>query len=718
MIQFLVSILLLVLSLILIFVPGFVVSYFLVPKEKHEDLLWIIAPFTGIAVNVIILQNLVYLNIPLSKSSMPYFFTICIPAIVLFKKASRSFSKETLSAILCAFMALALHGAGYLIVGYRNYVGYGWMDQFNYTAVAQFLTDLPYRTGLNEIGHQVYLLNAVIKKTDRIGQSVLHGFFASVAHCNTKSLYGAVSLLSPFLTFLACWLVAAHLDYRGWKRMAVSFSAALMPGIAKIHLHCFLSNAFAIPFLLLFPIIIRTTLNCFAVRTLLLVSLMLAIINAVYTEFMPVFVVLLFLSFLLHAFITRSFQKKYLIGFISIIAIALIVNPFFIKLCMTILGRNALPNVLNNVYPFALTIEGITRFWFGFSFEKAGAPVEMPANFISLAFTFLAFAGVLSLLKRKADVVSGLIFACSVLPLLIFSSVLPYPYQYYKILLSISPLFIFGLWEFTFDEWDKIFPARIVKSVLLLLLAYHLFLTPLLSSFSKTRKGSSIVGYSHGAGNIAQYERLEKMQNEDILLSGSHQFRIAWMAYHGRNNRLWLMNDLIGDVSLKCYPQKFLFNDLGTLPDSIKVIDDGENYPIILPPEAKESIAVSIDNPQGLEKDIYGDFNWLANAGLPLKLEIFSLYKSIVKTTLSFKAESEMGCSDHAEILKVNAGNTSKQYSFNANTAVSYPLNLSPGKNSVYLTARFPKNAGSYAEEDSKKLSVKISGIQILVKLK
>ena len=147
------------------------------PKEDSETI-WVVSPFLGLSFVTVIMQNFIYMNIPI-KTVTPWLWSGAAAIWIWLMKSGRCgviMRKISFLVILSASGVYLIQGLGLLIAGADTYVGRAWHDQFNYTSIAQFLTDYPFSFSIAEVQGQPYLYEGILKKFDHIGVSIIQGF--------------------------------------------------------------------------------------------------------------------------------------------------------------------------------------------------------------------------------------------------------------------------------------------------------------------------------------------------------------------------------------------------------------------------------------------------------------------------------------------------------------------------------------------------------------
>lgn len=725
------SMVLLIVSVILILIPGVLLSLLLIKDKYRADYFWIFSLFLGISFIIIILQTITYLNIPLSISSFLFLMFVAAGIILIYlKKKPLSLPNPPLILLLLAVTVIAANGLGFFTLGPSNYLGYGWIDQHNYVGISQFLIDYPFNTGLDQIEDTPYLVDAILKKDDRIGQSVLQGFVAVISCVNAKTAYGAISLLSPLLTFFAVWLLSQRIIKEKWAQYGAAVSASCIPGFALIHLQDFLSQALAVPFFLISPLIIYLALNEKDWRFTAIGILIFAAIHSIYTEFSLLFIVLAVCGGLWYILQTREIHHS--LQTIALIIIGgLLINIGYLSKSITIMLRGDTQNILMHIFPFSEEVEGLGYLWFGYSGPLLHFSwLIFIVNFCAVLLTLAGYFGILSAVKKQKDVVCALLLVITIFPLILICRPEPYPYQFYKLLMTISPILMLGVWVLLSDFWDsdsdhinssgkdntvhpvlKIFP----KFLLIALLISSVLVTGYIASFSIGGGYRSAVAIDNTQEMISAYNFLENTKDKDFIVSVSHPYPLAWAAYHGRNDRIFFVNHVIGDVDLDNFNNGFFsFNNISQFPRNATKLTIGAEYPQISPDEINNNLIAIIVNPQGMEGSSGSEFNWL---GKTMQLDLYWLGEQDQNITLTYLSTPGPGDPSSKRVVNISVISGKIQPPQIVETdgikTVAVPLTLQPGLNIVEFRSINPSNASVILPQDSRELLIHVSQMKI-----
>jgi hypothetical protein len=234
------------------FIVGIPVSFLLNSnKDSPAYRLFAFALFLGIAIIILPLQTLVYLNIPIRQS---YYLIWIITALLWFwvykKKINKQIFKPYLPIIVVIIFVCLLHAVGLFIVGAKYYVGRAWNDAFNYTIIAQYLARYAFDSSITSLAHQPFAFSASYLVKDRIGQSIFQAFIMSATGLSAKTTYGPTIMLSIALVAIVSYSLARFHQFSKKTSTVIAWLSASLPSIALIHFDSFFSQALATPFLL------------------------------------------------------------------------------------------------------------------------------------------------------------------------------------------------------------------------------------------------------------------------------------------------------------------------------------------------------------------------------------------------------------------------------------------------------------------------------------
>lgn len=566
-------ILLLVIATILFFGLPFL---FLTNTLKVEQRNFLLAPFIGISIIILFLQNILYFNIPLKISAwFLWLLGICLWIVVIYLKKLILPTKKILLVFLTAFVAMAINGWGYIYSNYEECYGNCWIDQFNYVAQSQFMVDVPFNTTFEDIDQAPHMIQGVIKKESRIGQDMLNGFFAVTTFTETKNFFGAVILLMPFLISIVIFLLAQKfLDEK--YALLTGFLAGISPILTKLHLENFLSHALSLGFLFLVIYLIHVLLEQKKLIYLFLLAITLSTTLSIYFEFAYILLGLLLLTVVSVVINRRQYTKddikKLTLYLFLLPVLTFLFNPYFSwKLISDILPHNYFfgEKVLAHIYPFALKKEMIPTLFFGdtiFKHIRMVFPESIASKSIlllNLEAYVLMFISILGwgALFLKNKIKSTLLFLCLgllIVPLLPYSQDKEFPYQFFKLMISIFPLVILGL---IVGLKSMIESFEIKRSFLPILIIIVLLSPFAIANISLVYPGihpnGTVFIANSAKPNLFRNPKFAKaretlyaLEGESIVLDCPEHIINAWLSYFGRKNNIWFLNDSLGGSPL------------------------------------------------------------------------------------------------------------------------------------------------------------------------
>lgn len=552
------------------------------PQRESQDRLRahfrtaiILAPLVGIAIIVLFSQNLIYLGLPIKAT----FYWLYIIAFVmwgwlLYQKKISGLTKQIpiklLLVIVCVYLINAL---GLLALGAKYYVARGWMDQLNYTFAAQYLMSFHFsQQAFPAIEHIPYALKALTLFHLRIGVYILQAFMSASSFFDAKTTFEATILLLPPLVVMVIYHLAEEFKLKQNIALFIAAVAGVLPGIAYVHLEAFFAQAICIPFLLLWPYVLFKVQNHLHWKNVLFAALLLSAAISIYTEFYLLFVGVGLVSLLGIFYHHKDRFGRVILSLFSIYVLAFLLNiGYFNAFINTMKGISA-SNVLGIIYPWANHFSGLERIWLG---DWVAAFPGWLYWLVAIFSVVLLLEGILGLLvagwKRKDTLTLG-VLALSLLPAVFLPVVGHYKYQFYKILLSISPLYILGigLW---YSQWptDSKLKADIKVVAKYVVIAFALLSATSTASMAlRTGVGKTMAEIGRGgAFKVVSLparkvqDKLESLKNEELIINWHDDFFNGnyvngWLAYYSRNNHVTVINPHLGDGDISVLLPKFV----------------------------------------------------------------------------------------------------------------------------------------------------------------
>jgi hypothetical protein len=541
-------------------------------RKPFDERDWVQAPFLGVAAVVLVLQNLVYLDLPVGRVA-PLLWAGALGLWVwLFWRGGlrAGLARCPRAAYVACLLVYAAHAVGLFVVGARYYVGRCWNDEYNYTAMAQWFMDGRFSLGPGDAVNQPWAVPAwmLCRRAVRIGQSVLHAFFAVSSGAEAKALFEPTTLLCAPLTVLAIYALARQFRLGRRAALAAGAGAGLLPALTLIHLESFMSHALGTPLLLYLPTGLYELSKRPSPGRLGGLALVVAAIASVYAEYWLIVLGVVALMLGLAAFRGAGAWKMAGSGLV-LAASPFILNPGFARGLLAIQGYVNAP-VLAAVYPWAARAEGLTRLWLGDLVRVPASSGPNLARAWGLAATVLAYAGLVRAARghfcagRKGRLALSLgVLALAGLPWLVFAIPGKHPYQFYKVLLSVSPLLVLGLALACRPQLPgaAVRPRGwlgrlwVIPSFLVLggTCAAALVGTTRMAVETTRRLGTERcrAPWLQDRNVREAQDRLERLRGRNLLIAtpygGANHYRNGWLAYFARHNRTWLANPWVND---------------------------------------------------------------------------------------------------------------------------------------------------------------------------
>lgn len=571
---------------------------------------WLLAPFLGCGALVLVLQNCVYLDVPVGRQAPWVWVGVTLSWLVtLLHPAARRALRASLASFpralaLLALLAYCAQGAALLVAGARFYVGRAWEDHYSYTMMAQFFQDERFSLRVDQLGPRPYLFRVLRPsmgrfaitdglKENRIGQSLLQAFGAATLRSDAKTLFGPTILLGAALLVLAVGLVAGRLGLPPPATWLAAWSAALLPGFTILHLESFLSHSVVLAFFLAWLVVLddlgaRPRPSHFVPAVLVL-----AFGVATYSEMWTAFLALGALSLGLHALRARPIAC--LLALALLLVSSYVTNPHYVGMLLLTVGWADTPLIHPAIYPWAYTLEGQARLWLG---DWVGSPSTgwaQAARMIGLVATLLGVLGLANLtlaafrrqgLRREARAdgvslalcVSLLALALGALPFLLSGR---HPYQFYKVLQTGSPALVLGLVALAW-RWPRVGPALTGTLAALLTAASLAMVLPAAGTRPQARSNAGLL-LPPDVG--ALQEHLRTRHGEALVIApGLLPALNAWVAYFARHESVWLAAPFLSRDRLARSPEALPLLDLTRVPQGALVLSRCDDRAFARPP--------------------------------------------------------------------------------------------------------------------------------------
>ena len=651
----------------------------------------------GFAAQILILQNLVYFDIPTKHS-------FALPAIIGFVGLWRlygvyrgSIQFDASVRINCRwgaaifFTVFTLQSVSAIREGPANYYGKGHIDHINYTYTSEFLKSEPFSTPVAAMQTQPWLVRPLQNKDLRIGQSVAQAYVASLSFVSAKESFAALCSFFLGLLALATFVVAQTFSIsRGYSALAALW-VALAPATTRIQLDGFLSQTAV---LFVFPLIIvwarlAGESNRFRLATgAVLASYMLVS----YTE---LFVIAIFLLGLLTIGLMITRSPRHIAVSAAVTGISLLLVPAYLPrayrfvVSQYTVAASFSPG-LEMLAPDGGTVYGWTKALI--EIPLMPSPAERQAN-LAAGFVLIGLCCIgLTSRSRRQRLFAG---AAALAPLVFLGILLSaqtlakYPFMKISesftviwVVLAMRGISLIGV--VVRRQWGELAPAllTVVPGVFLLFALYGFFGQHRLIAGRHT---SLSLLYKKEFKETLKYvaahpERSYIIRHPDGLAAG-------WIAYEGRGSRIYIVSRGLSDVPLT--PGVFAFSTMpeALSPEGVTSITT-EGYRDI--PLSGDAVDLEVYNPQGQDGGGSATWYWL---GDQLNVEFYRWAGETPKEfTLTFRAEPGPAHPAPVRTILISSLRTGQRESlrFAGLTKLSVPIVLVRGKNSFRIESVEP----------------------------
>jgi hypothetical protein len=579
-------------------------------RKPLEELDWLLAPFLGASVVILALHNLVYLDCPVGQAAL--WVWLAAGGLWLWFLLSRlatpaggrpgwgghlraSFRTLPRSVFVAALLAYGLNGLGLFVIGAQDYFARAHGDQENYTCIAQFLTDNYFSTDWASIGQKPYLIDAlVLKDEERLGAMLLQGFFATTAGADANALFEPIVLLSPALLVLAVYALARRLGLDYWPASVAGLAAAVLPGLAGLHLNCYMSHSLSVPFVLVVVLALDRLAAAPAPRHLFCAVILLAGTVSLYGELTLILAGLVLVCLLGGVYQRTLSLRPGLLLLPCLFGLTLGVNPLYGRRVLALaIARATCPTDATVAGGFAdhsrrlssVWVADIWAFkpgWTGWCVFGLAALLTLCAvrGLCRLGISCLGSSGTGAapgLARRRAGLILG-VLALAVIPVVILLFDHKHPYQFHKLLLSISPLLVVGAAHAQETGRAGSRLVRLRWAPLVVILASGLIGT---TTMALQTVDPVHVSPSSGQGAVRDKDYqsalhlLRSLRGKNLVLAcGPGLFQNSWMAYWARKNDVWLVSPVVNNGFVLAHAgARPPAPNLRVLPHGLNVID-------------------------------------------------------------------------------------------------------------------------------------------------
>jgi hypothetical protein len=665
-----------------------------VRRHSGERFFWVFLAAAGFSVGILALQNLFYLGCRLGVTGW-FAFAAATIGNFCWVRACRKDRGLAARAARGSWRAAAL-GLGVFLIqscalfysGPSNYYGRAHIDQVNYVLVSQFIVDRPnaFQTTRADPKLQPYEDIAIGFLRQRMGQSVEIGYLSVVSWCNAKSAYGVISTMALGLAAVAVYVLLQTFGVPWRLAMLAGVWWGLLPGITKMGLDGFLSQAcYAWTLPLSVALFVRSSRKLGG-NYLVFQAIFHGYVMSVYPE---MFVISVSTIAGLLVIASRATPGRRLLALTAppvcgLLSVGWYLTLFFNTLAMQYRSAAADTSVLSVLVPWSGTWLGWSEIFFGLYF----IPPVIQRAVILLAVGMLAVMALgLFSAKRNRRLRLLAAIAAPVAILAVFSSAPVFPkYGFAKLLITCSPfwvlLFVTGCFEFRYflprglrRYWMQLAPAMFVIG------AAALALVDDFQQWSEICRSQGHLSVINTPMTRRCFKYAEANKSPTYVIAEEHPILNAWFAYHCRNAKTYVLANAISDLP----PTPF---------DTFRVLPEHIARGVVLSRDGVELSGATkaplmiITNPQGVEFADGVKFEWLGDA--PEEISLYNLFADPGRTPWNLHVEAFAGPANprpDREIGLTTADGTVEVRRFSAHGVFEFPIFLQPGLNHLSLQA-------------------------------
>ena len=656
---------------------------------------------SGFAAQILLLQNLVYFNLPVNS-------TFGIPASIgLFGFVLFMNEEVRLPAVDRTFAAAILVGIFFVqastafIETPSYYYGKGHTDQYNYTILSQFLQTQPFNSSPANISFEPWLIRAHEFKVQRIGQSVAQAYTASLTFSNAKEAYAGISTFCLALLALIAFSLARAMAFPRNLAAIAGIWTGLAPALTRYHLEGFLSQIvtiFILPFLALWA---RSTSHQpgYAIG---IPAIALAFLMVCYVELLPVG---------LAVFGGLALWRMYRSGGRtigqSVAAVAL--SPMLVPLAVISSYDFMVAQLeragqrhpgLESQAGLAGTISGWIQGLVDFPFFTY--PLQL---LTAVALASLGGFALSSVSRRNRVYLLAILLPPVVILFYLFLKN-PIPkYPFAKIQDSFAYLWILvplaGVSRLR-AGFRKLAPPSVLIAVSA---GFILF--------------AAIGAYNHHKRILQHAGELEVLQSKEVvsaiqyaeshpgqtyLIKSTDPYVAGWLAYHSRNSKTYLSPPRLADFTVSGGAYEF-----SRVPDRVPGMILLSNAGVRIPSKSAAVPVLTISNRQGEEHAGSDVWYWISDS-MDLEFNRWDEDSRFVEYQLKLRIQPGRSNPSLNQRMRLTSSRTGLSNIIETNGAETsvVPIILAPGRNPFFLELLEPTRSTVVLPNDTRKLMVRI----------
>jgi hypothetical protein len=585
--------------------------HFLLPKDFSPLAKTVFTFALGLFLSVLILQNLVYLGVPVRFSA----WLVLGLAILQFYRFRRELggwlrnlrTNADIKALgTVALLAAIFHSVVPIEQGLDRYYGKAGLDYYNYTLLAQYLRDQSYNTDPTQFGLRPSALFTTKYRHERIGQSIVQAEISVFSRTNAQSAFAATIIVSLTALAISSYALLRDMEVPLFTAVAGAFLPTIFQAITRLSIDAYLSQtATLFVFVFLTHVLLRQNLNARGFTVFF--SLGLAFLTSAYSELMPFGCFALILGTIFAR--QDSLRTKRLTLLCATLLVALI-NPFYISDLIRFLALQYHSAVtyktMNNLIPGVLSLRGWSEALFG-AVPSTIAPLT---EICAMAFVLLAIPGLI-FLKKFQRLAFGSVLLPFIAMALYLATKAPLPvYPLTKLIFSFLPLIsvlaFAAIAKFTLPRKERL---TTLSRAALLLLMIAVTARGSIQEYQKTWNDNDLIEspFIRNPNFLDVCQQLEGIKNKKVLLFETNRMLFFWLCYHARNNNVFSILDPT-EIFIVRHEEKYPFCELPKLEDIDLVVTHNQ----IIDPKSGADICLSAIDPSRGERRANGDtFFWL-----------------------------------------------------------------------------------------------------------
>jgi hypothetical protein len=655
----------------------------------------------GFAVQILILQNLVYCNFPIDS-------TFLIPAVIGLYGLFR-LTKELLPlprvdvkfAIAILLSIFFLQASTAFIESPAFYYGKGHTDQFNYANIAEFVLTQPFHSSPSDIHFQPWLTRAHEFKEMRIGQSVAQAYTAALSFSNAKEAYATLSSFCLALLALVTFSLARAIALPRNLAAIGAVWTGLAPALTRYHLEGFLSQTvtlFILPFLALWA---RTTTRQpgYAIA---IPAVALAYLLVCYVELLPVGLAV-FGSLALYRLFrssARTIAPSAAAVFLSLALVPYAVVSSYRFMVIQLERAGQRHQTLEVQAALAGTIPGWIQGLVDFPF------LTYPLQILTaLALIVLAAVAAYKASARNRIFLIALLAPPLVILAYLFMQDPMAKYPFAKIQDSFVYVWVLlplaGVSRLRTALRNFIPPARLVAVPAIFVL---------FAAAGTYRHHHPILRHAGGLQSLQAKEVVSAIQyaeshpGQTYLVKSTDPLVAGWLVYHARNSKVYLSPPRLADLSLNKNAHEFT-----RVPDHVPgmiLLSDGG----VRSQSTTGGVpTLDISNKQGQERDTNDVWYWMGD-NMELEINRWDDDPRPVQCQLKMRIDPGPSHPSRYRRMRLTSSRTglANIIETNAGQTPIVPIILAPGRNPFFLELLEPSQPTVILPHDTRKLMVRI----------